>query len=173
MVDTAIIKHALPLPFLLPDGSIIHLAPMATCRLERLALGVNLELRAIGAELLLRRILPRRVLEAATGRDLGDLYQAEVDALLGTWARWQRRCNDTRGLNSWLRRRAYDDHATILDGAAAHRAGSPGAYYGRPEVDLTDGQVAYWQLLAGAFAEWHGPGPRKVPTRQWLSDPGE
>jgi hypothetical protein len=172
-VDTALVKHAPPLPFRLPDGTIIHLAPLPRRRLELLALHADLELRAWGGQLLLRRVLPGRILAAASGCEL-DLYQAELDAMLGVWSWWQRRCNDTRGLADWLRRRAYDDPATIQDGAAAHRAGSPGAYYGRPEVDLTDGQVAYWQLLAGAFVEWHGPGPRKVPTRQWLQgDPNE
>ncbi len=178
-MDTALVKHAPPLPFLLPDGTIIHLAPLPRGTIDRIWLEAELELAALGAPpALLFPMVCRRLLEAAAGRDLaGELHQAELFALWRLWARWQRRCHPREDrLRNHLRRRAYDDPEVVRDGWRAHRAGSPGAYYGRPEVDLTDGQVAYWSLLSSAYAEWHVPDPsgrRKEPTNQWLTSDDE
>lgn len=139
----------------------------------------ELELKALGAgadQLLL--LVQRRLLKLSTGRDLGELLHAEeLQALYDLWESWQGECHPSQAkLQGWLRRRVCDTASVRSDGWRAYEAKTAAAYYGRPEVDLTDGQVAYWHLLSAAYAEWYVPGAsgrRKVPTKKWLNSDDE
>jgi hypothetical protein len=179
-VDLDLYKHAPPLPVVLPDGTILKLHPLPPSTVERCIIDTRLELRALKLTdpISHAMVLARRVVEAATGRDLADeLLLAELLALHQRWTRWQKRCDpilsgEATHMVGILRRRVNDDRAFILDGARAHGSRTAGDYFGCPQVDLTDGQVAYWQALANAYAEFHVSDKRKEPTKQWLqSDP--
>ena len=178
-------RHAPALPVFLPDGACLYLHPLPPATIERAWLDTELECKARGGggDLILLGIVgARRILEAACGECVGHLYQAEVVALLARWHRWQVKCDPVRNgkgdhLVGWLRRRVNDDPDVLQDGGRAYNSKTAAAYYGVPQVDLTDGQVAYWLTLMNAYAEFHvpdGKGRRKQATKKWLrSDPRE
>lgn len=181
-MNTDLFKLAPPLPVYLPDGSLLRLHPLPHARVERCWCDANLELRALGGEpdVAAQGLLAaRKLLAAAAGRDLAEeLLVPELLALWATWQRHQSACDPVLAgkevhLMGHLRRRVNDDPDVMRDGAMAYLAGKPDAYYGRALVDLTDGQVSYWQALANAFEEFH-VGDTKEPTKRWLnSDPRE
>ena len=178
-------KHAPALPVVLPDGACLYLHPLPPATIERVWLDTELECKARGGggDLVLLGIVgARRLLEASCGECVGHLYQAEVFALLVRWHRWQVKCDPIKSkqgthLVGMLRRRVNDDVNVVLDGARAHNSKSAAAYYGVPQVDLTDGQVAYWIASSNAYAEFYVPdakGRTKKGTKQWMrSDPRE
>jgi hypothetical protein len=174
-VNTRYAKHAPALPLFLPVGK-IELRPLARTELERILVEAELEVRSRRAPASSFMLLVRtRVLARSTSSDVSELlYPEELVALYRLWQRWQARCTpDTSKLSTYLRKRVNDDPEIERDAWRAHRAKTAEEFYGCHEVDLTDGQVAYWQLLASAFAEFKAPstGRRKVPTQQWLKSP--
>jgi hypothetical protein len=181
-VDADLFKHAPPLPVIMPDGSLLQLRPLPADTVDRCTLAARLELKARGCT---GQVVPfallvgQLLLKEATGRDLGgELHACELFALVKQWGDWQEKCDPVKSgqfalLIGTVRRRVNDDPDVHRDAMRAYEAKTAAAYYGRPLVDLTDGQVAYWQTLNNAYYEFFGGGG-KTPTKKWLrSDPSE
>ena len=76
---------------------------------------------------------------------------------------------DLGKLNTELRKRVCKDPDVILDGRAAYISDSASRFYGLPEDELTDGQLAYYAYLKSAFREFHVEGQNKIVSNEWLN----
>jgi hypothetical protein len=178
-VDTARYKHAPPILITLPSGDTAELRPLTPTEIERAKLAadalINLH-RAPrkGGNYLLEQICQH--LSTATGIPAesirAELHVGEALTLFKLWRRHHESCQpDLAKLKLHLRKRVNDDPDVMKDGVFAHLAKDATDYFGVPMVDLTEGQVAYWQLLAAAYDEFHVPdskGRLKQATKSWL-----
>jgi hypothetical protein len=177
-VDVRRYKFALPLLAPLAGSrSSIALHPLSEAQvtaahqaaLERFARhGCEADGSAFVLEVQLQSLARAAHLDAQELRE--GLTREEVMDLFDAWQRAARELvEDEAALRTWVRKRVNDDWEIHHDGAAAYAAEEgPSAFYGRPLVDLTRGQVLYYWLVRGAFSEWYGPDVTKQPTRQWL-----
>lgn len=76
---------------------------------------------------------------------------------------------DLNHFNESLRKKVCKDPDIILDGKAAYMSENAGAFYGKPESELTDGQLAYFAYLKAAFREFHVEGHNKLVSNEWLN----
>jgi hypothetical protein len=180
-VDHRPAKLAPPLPLRLPSGAVVLLRPLPPLAVEQAWLDVRLELEAHGLEPEGAYYLiegARALLRAACGVDLAEeLLPAEMRAVFRRWSAHQQRCNPLPGkLSTWLRKRVNDDLEIVKDGWRAVSCRGAAEFYGKPLVDVTDGQLAYWEAVGSAYREFHIPdakGRRKTPTKQWLKSDDE
>jgi len=118
-------------------------------------------------------------LAVASGDDLGELLAAlsaaEVAALFAAWEKHQGRAGEVAkpaAMAEETRKRVNDDADVLSDGGAAYQAQSPGAFYGKPVVELTEAQLDYYAAVRSAFIEFYVErDKRREVSKQWLQSP--
>lgn len=101
------------------------------------------------------------------------LFGDELEYLYDQWILIQEQSTPDIGqLKEHLRKAVNNDPSITIDGLMAYQSEDAQAYYGKPMIDLTVGQLAYYLCLWSAYKEFHVPdesGKTKMVSKKWLN----
>ncbi len=99
------------------------------------------------------------------------LYFYEIMALYDQFEEVQQASfPNVEKLKSVIRKKINTDGDLMMDGLSAHKCKSAMEYYSQPMIELTQGQIAFYEVLSGAFAEFHIEGKDKQVSRKKIEN---